>query len=107
VQGSVAGIPCVSGDIVGELSRGVRKHFSHFVKQLEEHTWRDAQRGLAHSYSRAKVKFNVNRVDNMIIQVCAASLYPCCWYNSGPLSTAADWMLEAAVHACMHACMLT
>jgi nucleolar protein 56 len=44
-------------------------HFSHYVKQLEEHNWRDAQRGLAHSYSRAKVKFNVNRVDNMIIQV--------------------------------------
>lgn len=28
-----------------------------------------AQLGLAHSYSRAKVKFNVNRQDNMIIQV--------------------------------------
>jgi RNA processing factor Prp31 len=65
-----AGIPCTSGELVGELARGVRMHFSHYVKQLEEHTWRDAQRGLAHSYSRAKVKFNVNRVDNMIIQVC-------------------------------------
>lgn len=64
-----AGIPCVSGELVGELSRGVRMHFSHYVKQLEEHNLRDAQRGLAHSYSRAKVKFNVNRVDNMIIQV--------------------------------------
>jgi nucleolar protein 56 len=30
-----------------------------------------AQLGLAHSYSRAKVKFNVNRVDNMIIQAIA------------------------------------
>lgn len=65
-----AGIPCTSDKIVSELARGVRMHFSHYVKQLEEHTWRDAQRGLAHSYSRAKVKFNVNRVDNMIIQVC-------------------------------------
>jgi len=27
-----------------------------------------AQLGLAHSYSRAKVKFNVNKSDNMIIQ---------------------------------------
>ena len=27
-----------------------------------------AQLGLGHGYSRAKVKFNVNRVDNMIIQ---------------------------------------
>jgi hypothetical protein len=47
----------------------VRMHFPHYVKQLEGHMWRDAQRGLAHSYSRAKVKFNVNRADNMIIQV--------------------------------------
>ena len=30
-----------------------------------------AQLGLGHSYSRAKVKFNVNRVDNMIIQSIA------------------------------------
>ena len=64
-----AAIPCTSGEVVGELSRGVRMHLSHFIKQLEAHTNRDAQRGLAHSYSRAKVKFNVNRVDNMIIQV--------------------------------------
>ncbi|GKV13810.1 hypothetical protein SLEP1_g24785 [Rubroshorea leprosula] len=27
-----------------------------------------AQLGLGHSYSRAKVKFNVNRIDNMVIQ---------------------------------------
>ena len=36
-------------------------------------TWQEddlvkAQLGLSHSYSRSKVKFNVNRVDNMIIQ---------------------------------------
>ncbi|KAK9804044.1 hypothetical protein WJX73_007724 [Symbiochloris irregularis] len=30
-----------------------------------------SQLGLAHSYSRAKVKFNVNRVDNMVIQAIA------------------------------------
>ena len=30
-----------------------------------------AQLGLGHSYSRAKLKFNVNRVDNMIIQAIA------------------------------------
>lgn len=27
--------------------------------------------GLGHSYSRGKVKFNINRVDNMIIQSIA------------------------------------
>ena len=38
-----------------------------------ECTWPclQAQLGLAHAYSRAKVKFNVNRVDNMIIQAIA------------------------------------
>ena len=30
-----------------------------------------AQLGLSHSYSRAKVKFNVNKSDNMIIQSIA------------------------------------
>jgi hypothetical protein len=38
-----------------------------------------AQLGLAHSYSRAKVKFNVNRQDNMIIQARPrCSNYPPC-----------------------------
>lgn len=36
--------------------------------------YRKAQLGLAHSYSRAKVKFNVNRADNMIIQVSRQAL---------------------------------
>lgn len=40
-----------------------------FVKGLEERDMARAQLGLAHSYSRAKVKFNVNKADNMIIQV--------------------------------------
>ena len=31
-----------------------------------------AQLGLAHAFSRSKVKFNVNRVDNMIIQALRA-----------------------------------
>lgn len=58
-------------------------HFPHYVKQLEEHNLRDAQRGLAHSYSRAKVKFNVNRVDNMIIQVLRVHLITACTYICG------------------------
>jgi len=38
------------------------------VKGLTQQSSAKAQLGLGHSYSRAKVKFNVNRVDNMIIQ---------------------------------------
>eukprot|EP01122_Echinamoeba_exundans_P009435 TRINITY_DN333_c0_g2_i1.p1 TRINITY_DN333_c0_g2~~TRINITY_DN333_c0_g2_i1.p1 ORF type:complete len:511 (-),score=153.78 TRINITY_DN333_c0_g2_i1:72-1604(-) len=56
-----------------ELLRGIRHHFPVFLKSFagEDVKVSDlvtAQRGLAHSYSRAKVKFNVNKADNMIIQ---------------------------------------
>ena len=47
---------------------GIRQHFHNLVKGLTEVSASKAQLGLGHSYSRAKVKFNVNRVDNMIIQ---------------------------------------
>ncbi|KAF3976652.1 hypothetical protein ACB098_04G150800 [Castanea mollissima] len=64
----VTKIPCESGDFVHELLRGVRLHFSKFLKDLKPGDLEKAQLGLGHSYSRAKVKFNVNRVDNMVIQ---------------------------------------
>ncbi|CAN6212622.1 unnamed protein product [Urochloa humidicola] len=62
------GIPCQSNEFVQELLRGVRLHFNQFIDQLKESDLEKAQLGLGHSYSRAKVKFNVNRVDNMVIQ---------------------------------------
>lgn len=61
-------IPCQSNEFVLELLRGVRLHFDRFIKDLKPGDLEKAQLGLGHSYSRAKVKFNVNRVDNMIIQ---------------------------------------
>ncbi|KAJ1292280.1 hypothetical protein BS78_02G380000 [Paspalum vaginatum] len=64
----VTGIPCQSNEFVQELLRGVRLHFDQFVDQLKASDLEKAQLGLGHSYSRAKVKFNVNRVDNMVIQ---------------------------------------
>lgn len=54
--------------VVPEVLRGIRVHFSRMVKGLSEKSEGKAQLGLGHSYSRAKVKFNVNRQDNMIIQ---------------------------------------
>ena len=59
---------CVADENVLELIRGIRLHCAKFLKPIEEEDLRKAQLGLGHSYSRAKVKFNVNRVDNMIIQ---------------------------------------
>ncbi|XP_076898455.1 nucleolar protein 56-like isoform X1 [Bidens hawaiensis] len=61
-------IPCQSNEFVSELIRGVRMHFDKFIDNLKAGDLEKAQLGLAHSYSRAKVKFNVNRVDNMVIQ---------------------------------------
>ncbi|CAM8981830.1 unnamed protein product [Rhodiola kirilowii] len=61
-------IPCQSNEFVLELLRGVRFHFDRFLKDLKPGDLEKAQLGLAHSYSRAKVKFDVNRVDNMVIQ---------------------------------------
>ncbi|KAL9247512.1 hypothetical protein vseg_020938 [Gypsophila vaccaria] len=61
-------IQCRSNEFVLELLRGVRLHFERFIKDLKPGDLEKAQLGLAHSYSRAKVKFNVNRVDNMVIQ---------------------------------------
>uniref|UniRef100_A0A3Q3IEG9 Nucleolar protein 56 n=1 Tax=Monopterus albus TaxID=43700 RepID=A0A3Q3IEG9_MONAL len=57
--------------VVAEILRGVRLHFHSLVKGLTAQAASKAQLGLGHSYSRAKVKFNVNRVDNMIIQSIA------------------------------------
>lgn len=62
------GISCQHSGVVVEISRGIRAHFPHYIKALTENTAGKAQLGLGHSYSRDKVKFNVNRVDNMIIQ---------------------------------------
>ncbi|KHN34404.1 Nucleolar protein 56 [Glycine soja] len=64
----VTKIPCQSNEFVSELLRGVRFHFDTFVGDLKSGDLEKAQLGLGHSYSRAKVKFNVNRVDNMVIQ---------------------------------------
>lgn len=54
-----------------DLIRGVRLHAEKLLKGLETGDIVKAQLGLGHSYSRAKIKFNVNRSDNMIIQAIA------------------------------------
>ncbi|XP_046576907.1 nucleolar protein 56-like [Haliotis rubra] len=61
-------ISCSHIGVVPEIIRGIRVHFPSLVKGLTDKSASKAQLGLGHSYSRAKVKFNVNRVDNMIIQ---------------------------------------
>lgn len=64
-------ICCEYDQTVSEILRGVRFHFHKLIQGLTAETSGKAQLGLGHSYSRAKVKFNVHRVDNMIIQTIA------------------------------------
>eukprot|EP00002_Diphylleia_rotans_P019314 TRINITY_DN373_c0_g1_i1.p1 TRINITY_DN373_c0_g1~~TRINITY_DN373_c0_g1_i1.p1 ORF type:complete len:549 (+),score=159.14 TRINITY_DN373_c0_g1_i1:67-1713(+) len=64
-------ISCTTSETVNELLRGIRLHFINFVKEMKGKDLEKAQLGLGHSYSRCKVKFNVNRSDNMIIQSIA------------------------------------
>jgi len=65
------GIKTTHIGVVPEVLRGIRFHFHNLVKGFTSQSAGVAQLGLGHSYSRAKVKFNVNRVDNMIIQSIA------------------------------------
>ena len=68
---SALSINCDVSDAAQELIRGVRLHATKLLKGLQSDDLTKAQLGLGHSYSRAKLKFNVNRIDNMIIQAIA------------------------------------
>jgi len=69
VISETAGVKVKSNETVLELMRGIRMHFPRFVKALKPGDAQQAMLGLGHSYSRSKVKFNVHRVDNMIMCV--------------------------------------
>ncbi|KAJ8520136.1 hypothetical protein ONZ45_g3018 [Pleurotus djamor] len=64
-------VPCDVSSESQEIIRGIRLHASKLLKGLQADDLTKAQLGLGHSYSRAKLKFNVNRIDNMIIQAIA------------------------------------
>merc|ERR1712086_836932 len=64
-------IPCECNDLTLELFRGVRLHLSSFIDGLKQTDLEKAQLGLAHSYSRSRVEFDVNRADKHIIQAIA------------------------------------
>lgn len=70
---STLGIKCEKTKSVVEHIRCIRLHFGVFLKQLvgdklKKDDLTTAQRGMAHSYSRSKIKYNVNKADNMITQ---------------------------------------
>ncbi|KAJ2173803.1 Nucleolar protein 56 [Coemansia sp. RSA 551] len=65
---SEAGVQCSTEELAQEMIRGIRLHAEKMISQLKTGDLSKSQLGLGHAYSRAKVKFNVNRSDNMIIQ---------------------------------------
>ncbi|TVY36709.1 Nucleolar protein [Lachnellula subtilissima] len=74
IKASFPGIECETGDtseVCGDLLRGLRFHAGKLLVKLQEGDVDRAQLGLGHAYSRAKVKFSVQKNDNHIIQAIA------------------------------------
>lgn len=61
-------VTCSYTDIVPEVIRGIRHHYDKLVEDIAREIIDSAESSLARNTSRSKVKFNVNRADNMIIQ---------------------------------------
>lgn len=49
-------IPCRSDETIREISRSIRMHFTNFIKPLSGGVLEQAELGLGHAYSRAKVR---------------------------------------------------
>jgi nucleolar protein 56 len=64
-------VDCEANEVVQDLLRGLRQHGPKLLKQLQDGDMDRAQLGLGHAYSRAKVKFSVQKNDNHIIQSIA------------------------------------
>ena len=74
IKSSFPTLECETGDtseVVQDMLRGIRLHSDKLLKQLREGDTNTAQLGLGHAYSRAKVKFSVQKNDNHIIQAIA------------------------------------
>ncbi|KZF21934.1 pre-rRNA processing nucleolar protein-like protein Sik1 [Xylona heveae TC161] len=74
IKSAFPSVECETGDtseVVQDLLRGIRFHAPKLLKQLQEGDVERAQLGLGHAYSRAKVKFSVQKNDNHIIQAIA------------------------------------
>ncbi|KAH8819653.1 pre-rRNA processing nucleolar protein-like protein Sik1 [Xylogone sp. PMI_703] len=74
IKAAFPGVDCETGEtseICADLLRGIRFHAAKLLKGLQEGDVERAQLGLGHAYSRAKVKFSVQKNDNHIIQAIA------------------------------------
>ncbi|PWW74422.1 Nop-domain-containing protein [Tuber magnatum] len=71
IKAAFPGVDCETNEVVQDLLRGLRLWGPKFLKQLQDGDMDRAQLGLGHAYSRAKVKFSVQKNDNHIIQSIA------------------------------------
>lgn len=74
ISATFPGVECETGDtsaVAADLLRGLRLHSERLLKGLHEGDVSRAQLGMGHAYSRSKVKFNVHKQDNHIIQQIA------------------------------------
>ncbi|MES1916351.1 MAG: hypothetical protein MHM6MM_008177 [Cercozoa sp. M6MM] len=62
------GVKCLVDESIAMWLKAIRTHFTHFLDGVQETDMSKMRMSLASTYSRAKVKFNVNRVDNMVVQ---------------------------------------
>ena len=74
IKTAFPGVECETPDtseLCADLLRGLRLHAEKLLKDLQNGDISRAQLGLGHAYSRAKVKFSVQKNDNHIIQAIA------------------------------------
>lgn len=74
IKANFPSVECETADtseVVGDLLRGLRLFAPKLLKGLHDGDVERAQLGLGHAYSRAKVKFSVQKNDNHIIQAIA------------------------------------
>lgn len=74
IKAGFPGVECETpetSEVVADLLRGLRTHAEKLLKGLQTGDVSRAQLGLGHAYSRAKVKFSVQKNDNHIIQAIA------------------------------------
>ncbi len=62
------GLDIATGEVVGELFRGVRTQLDALLTGMSEANLKAMQLGLSHSLSRYKLKFSADKVDTMIVQ---------------------------------------
>lgn len=74
IKAAFPGVECETSEtseVCADLLRGIRYHSAKLLKGLQSGDIERAQLGLGHAYSRAKVKFSVQKNDNHIIQAIA------------------------------------